>query len=77
MSSPVTSPTGERSSQTSPKKPESKEGTSKFAQEKIMLALVLVFFLGVVALTLVPPQFSGAAMGLILFLTMVALFRFN
>lgn len=59
------------------KAPESKEGTGRYVQEKIMVGLALVFFLGVFALTVVPTQFTGVAMGLIVFLTLVAMFRFN
>lgn len=57
--------------------PPSKEGSSKYAQEKIMLALTLVFFGGILALTFIPQPFTGAAMGLIVFLTLVAMFRFQ
>ena len=55
----------------------SREGASKYVQEKVMIALGLVFFGGVLALTIVPAPFTGAAMGLIVFLTLVAMFRFN
>ncbi len=55
----------------------SKEGSGKHVQEKIMLGLCLIFFGGVLALTLVPQPFNGAAMGLITFLTLVVMFRFN
>jgi hypothetical protein len=55
----------------------SKEGSSRYVQEKVMAALGLVFFGGVLAMTVVPAPFSGVAMGIILFLTLVAMFRFN
>lgn len=55
----------------------SKEGKSKYIQEKIMLALVLVFFGGIISLTVVPEPFTGVAMTLIVFLTLLAMFRFN
>lgn len=54
----------------------SKEGSGKYAQEKIMLGLILVFFGGILALTFIPQPFTGAVMGLIVFLTLVAMFRF-
>ncbi len=57
--------------------PSSKEGSGRFVQEKIMLALSLIFFLGWAALTFVPSPFNGPAMGLIVFLTVFAMYRFN
>lgn len=59
-----------------PSAPPSKEGRS-YVQEKVMAKLALVFFVGVVALTLVPAPYTGLAMGIIVFLTLVAMFRFN
>lgn len=58
-------------------KPLSKEGTGRYAQEKIMLGLIMVFVGGVLAMTFVPEPFRGVAMGLIVFLTMLVMFRFN
>ena len=55
----------------------SKEGSSRRIQERIMVLLGLVFFGGILAHTFIPEPFNGAAMGLILFLTLVAMYRFN
>lgn len=79
MSSQSTSPLENSTLETKPvpeQKPASKEG-SRYVQEKVMLALTLVFFAGVFALTVVPEPFRGAAMGLIIFLTVIAMFKFS
>ncbi len=60
-----------------PAKTESKEGSGRYVQEKVMAGLVLVFFLGVVALTVVPEPFNDAAMALVIILTVLAMFKFN
>jgi hypothetical protein len=55
--------------------PTASEGNSRRVQEKVMLALILVFFFGVVALTFIPKPFTDVAMVLVVFLTLVALFK--
>jgi hypothetical protein len=51
--------------------------SNKYIQEKIMLGLIMVFFGGVLALTFIPDPFKSLAMGLIVFLTMVAMFKIH
>lgn len=60
-----------------PQVPASREGKSRYAQEKVMLGLILVFFLGVAVLTVVPKAYTGLAMGLIMTATVLAMFRFK
>jgi len=60
-----------------PQAPASREGSSRYAQEKVMFGLVVVFFAGVAVLTLVPKAFTGLAMGLIMTATVFAMFRFK
>lgn len=43
-------------------------------QERIMLAIGLVFFGGIAAYAIIPPPLNGAASGVVLFLTLLAMF---
>lgn len=53
----------------------SAEKPSPHIQEKVMLALVLVFVGGVLGMTIIPEPFNGVVSGLVLFLALVAMFR--
>ncbi len=58
-----------------PHKPESDEAKGRFAQERIMLAIAAIFIGGVLAMTLIPAPINGIISGLVLFLTLYAMFR--
>ncbi len=47
----------------------------RFTQEKIMLALCLVFFGGILLLTIFPEPYKGVAMGALSILTLFILFK--
>lgn len=55
----------------------SKEGKGRYAQEKVMISLVVVFVLGVLVLTFIPKNLSGIVMPLVMTATLFAMFGFK